>query len=319
MLRRIMSGETLPPNTTTAGPPGGLSVQVFPEVLQEDCGANSTDPSVVGAIDQGTSSTRFVVFTPRGRIAAVAQMEHAQHFPSDHPGWHEHDPLEIWANVQQLLRAAIDGLEEQASSLVRPRLAAIGITNQRETTVAWNKKTGHCYYRAIVWDDTRTSPIAHQLANGNVDRLRNQTGLPLASYFAGTKVKWLLDNVEQLRRDLYDPATSDQVCFGTIDSWLLYQLTGCPPQDSSSHKDDASIVGNTGGLHCTDVTNASRWLFLNLNSCNWDAALVNQVCAPHNLPLSALPTICPSSHVYGHIHKDCGVNHPWFDNVPIGE
>jgi glycerol kinase len=308
MLGRILSHESAVEGDNDSR----VSLQVFGDALREggvggddEGGAGRQRLSLVGAIDQGTSSTRFMAFTLTGKVAAVAQMEHAQHYPEDHPGWHEHDPLEIWANVALLMRKVAKAVEP-----FRARLSAIGITNQRETTVAWNRSTGLCYYRAIVWDDTRTTGIASQLASGNIHRLAATTGLPLASYFAGTKVKWLLDNVEELRADLNNPDTRDQVCFGTIDSWLLHQLTGSCR--------DGKGTANTGGVHCTDVTNASRWLFLNLETCRWDASVIDFVCSPHSLPLSALPEICPSSHVFGGVNPACGVGHPWFDNVPIG-
>ena len=167
-------------------------------------------------------------------------------------------------------------------------IAAIGITNQRETTVVWNGLTGKPYYNAIVWDDTRTNHIAASLAQGNPDRLRGKTGLPLASYFAGTKVKWLLDNVPQLQNDIQ--SKPQEIKFGTIDSWLLYQLSGKP----------SGIKGasNVGGLHFTDPSNASRWLFLDLEKVQWDQCLVDFVCSPHKVPLSTLPEIRSSSEVY---------------------
>ena len=179
----------------------------------------------------------------------------------------------------------------------QPRfLAAIGITNQRETTISWNAKTGVPYYNAIVWDDLRTTSIASQIANGNPDRLRGKTGLPCASYFAGTKVKWLLDNVPQLQADLKDPEQRDYVRFGTVDTWLLYQLTGSP----STHHGAA----NVGGLFYTDVSNASRWLFCDIAKVEWDRELIDTICSPHSLPLSALPKIQKSSDVYAACAKD---------------
>jgi glycerol kinase len=162
----------------------------------------------------------------------------------------------------------LDALKKKKVNFV---MKAVGITNQRETTVAWNAKTGAPYYNAIVWDDTRTTSIASQIASGNIDRLRPQTGLPLASYFAGTKVKWLLDNVPELQKDL----TSGNVRFGTIDTWLVYQLTGKPSNDKHS--------ANVGGMFITDVSNASRWLFLDISKVEWDPALVNVVTNPHQV------------------------------------
>lgn len=175
----------------------------------------------VGSIDQGTSSTRFLVFTKSGDIAASSQMEHTQIFPAgeDKIGWHEHDPLEIWGNTKLCMDAVVQILNKNR---IKYTIRAIGITNQRETTVAWDATTGVPYYNAIVWDDTRTTSIAHMVAAGNPDRLREKTGLPLASYFAGTKVKWLLDNVAELQEDLKQQP--EKVRFGTIDTWLLYQV-----------------------------------------------------------------------------------------------
>lgn len=163
------------------------------------------------------------------------------------------------------------------------------------------------YCNAIVWDDTRTAGLAHEIANGDINRLRAQTGLPLASYFAGTKVKWLLDNVPTLRQDLADPAKALQVCFGTVDSWLVFQLTGKP----STHSGALYCQGE----HATDVTNASRWLFLDLYTQNWDQALVDTVCHPHHLPVAALPTVCPSSHIFGSCSPHLQI--PLLQNLPI--
>ena len=209
------------------------------------------------------------------------------------------------------IRATLHALEEvlpkNNSTTDRP-IVAIGITNQRETTIAWNSKTGVPYYNAIVWDDTRTTHIAHELAAGNTDRLRNKTGLPLASYFAGTKVKWLLDNVPRLANDISDESTKEFVKFGTIDSWLMYQLTGQPNIDDSSSSETAA---NVGGLHITDATNASRWLFCDISKVEWDQSLVDRVCAPHKVPLSALPAIRSSSEVYA----QCTL--PFLKGVPI--
>jgi len=160
---------------------------------------------------------------------------------------------------------------------------------------------------AIVWDDVRTTHIASEVANGNVNRLRDKTGLPLASYFAGTKVKWLLDNIPELRQDLHDDLNRSSVRFGTIDTWLVYQLTGAKsPHDGAE---------NLGGLCLTDVSNASRWLFLDLRAATWDPSLVDTVCAPHQLPLSALPIIRPSSNIYAVLSNKCGI--PAFEKVPL--
>ncbi|KAL3938109.1 MAG: hypothetical protein SGBAC_006915, partial [Bacillariaceae sp.] len=241
----------------------------------------------VGSVDQGTSSTRFLVFTKKGEIAAWSQMEHKQFFPpgKDKVGWHEHDPLEIWTNVKKCMDEVVKILD---TNKIQFEIKSIGITNQRETTVAWNSKTGKPYYNAIVWDDLRTTSIASQVAAGDPDRLREKTGLPLASYFAGTKVKWLLENVAELQKDLKEK--EGEVRFGTIDTWVLYQLTGSPST--------AKGAGNFNGLFMTDVSNASRWLFCDVEKVQWDQELVNKVCNPYLVPLSALPEIQSSSEVY---------------------
>mmetsp|Transcript_5536 Transcript_5536/g.6922 ORF Transcript_5536/g.6922 Transcript_5536/m.6922 type:complete len:572 (+) Transcript_5536:98-1813(+) len=278
---------------------------------------------LVGSIDQGTSSTRFMIFSKSGDVVASAQVEHTEYFPSgeDKVGWHEHDPIEIWKNTKKCIIAACTSLSEQTISpvnLEKTPLKAIGITNQRETTIAWNAKTGVPYHKAIVWDDLRTTKIAHRLSEGGgalpahpggelaegecksgVDRLRARTGLPLVSYFAGTKVRWLIDNVPQLRRDLeVGSGERENVRFGTIDTWLVYQLTG----ESSGHE------GNVGGMFLTDVTNASRWLFMNINNCEWDEEAIGIMCGEDvQMPLSALPEIRASSEVYGACSEGCGV------------
>lgn len=277
-----------------------IKINLHDEVLNSCNGEK-----LVGAIDQGTSSTRFMVFTQSGRTLALAQMEHTQFFPKgvDKVGWHEHDPLEIFRNTMHCIEAVADAMEAKHSKL---KLASIGITNQRETTIAWNKVTGRPYYNAIVWDDTRTTHIAYQIADGDINRLREKSGLPLASYFAGTKVKWLLDNVYELQADLKN--APEQVCFGTVDTWLIYQLTG-------TKSDDEGAI-NCGGRVATDATNASRWLFMNLNTQKWDTELINTVCFPHKLPLSVLPEICPSSYLYATCRSECGVN--VLEDVPIG-
>lgn len=195
------------------------TTQIHLDVISNKQGNNE----FVGSIDQGTSSTRFLVFTKKGDIAARSQMEHTQHFPpgEDKVGWHEHDPLEIWTNVKLCMEAVVKILTEKK---IKFSIQAIGITNQRETTVAWDATTGIPYYNAIVWDDTRTTSIANLIASGNPDRLREKTGLPVASYFAGTKVKWLLDNVPELQEDLKNQP--GKIRFGTIDTWVLYQVSG---------------------------------------------------------------------------------------------
>jgi glycerol kinase len=182
---------------------------------------------LVGAIDQGTSSTRFLIVSKSGRVVASAQMEHSQIFPEgeNKVGWHEHDPIEIWNNVircvdtvDQLLKQEVCRDNNHDGELTF-RLSAVGLTNQRETTIAWNAKTGIPYYNAIVWDDVRTSNIAECISKGNIHRFRDKTGLPISPYFAGTKVKWLLDHVESLQSDILHPEKRQEIRFGTIDTW----------------------------------------------------------------------------------------------------
>ena len=255
---------------------------------------------LVGSIDQGTSSTRFIVFTQEAKLLGSAQVEHKQYFPSgqNKVGWHEHDGLEIWYRTKACLEALVEKLASLDLDLRQDNnhhwhLEGIGITNQRETTLAWNAETGKPYYNAIVWDDVRTSSIARSLARGyGIDRFRKQTGLPLASYFAGTKVKWLIDNVPELEKDLKDETKRQHVRFGTIDTWLVYQLTGKKSSEATNG------LSNVGGIHVTDVTNASRWLFLDLKKVQWDSNLIRLICGM-DIPLQCLPEIRPSSCKYG--------------------
>jgi len=220
----------------------------------------------VAAIDQGTTSSRCIVFDPEGQIVAVDQREHAQIFPQ--PGWVEHDPEEIWANVRQVVSGALD-----RAGLTRADLDAVGITNQRETTVVWDRQTGRPVHNAIVWQDTRTDSLLREF--GEPEVFRAQTGLPLATYFAGPKLRWLLDNVPGLRAR----AENGEVLFGTVDSWLVWNLTGGP----------------RGGRHLTDVTNASRTLLMNLTTLDWDDDIVKAM----RIPRVMLPEIRPSVEVYG--------------------
>ena len=218
----------------------------------------------VGAIDQGTTSTRFIVFDRSGETITAAQMEHRQIYPQ--PGWVEHDPLEIWRNTQSVMAEAL-----RRADLTYRDLAAVGITNQRETTLLWDRATGTPIHNAVVWQDTRVDPLVAEFArNGGQDRFRAQTGLPLASYFSALKLRWLLDNVPDARRR----AEAGDLAFGTIDSWLLWQLTG---------------------QHLTDVTNASRTQLMNLATLDWDDALLSAFV----IPRAVLPRIVPSSSVYG--------------------
>ena len=223
----------------------------------------------VGALDQGTSSTRFVVFDQAGRLIAIDQREHRQVYPQ--AGWVEHDPLEILARSDEVIEAALAG-----AGLGPADLVAIGITNQRETAVVWDRHTGQPVYNAIVWQDTRTAGIVAELAaNGGQDRFRAATGLPLATYFSGPKVSWILDHVAGAR----DRAEAGDLIFGTIDSWLIWNLTGGPQ----------------GGVHVTDVTNASRTLLMDLATLDWDPAILAEL----RIPAAVLPRIRSSSEVYG--------------------
>jgi glycerol kinase len=219
---------------------------------------------LIAAIDQGTTSTRCILFDRAGQVRAIAQQEHRQIYPQ--PGWVEHDPMEIWARAQQVLTQALD------SAGLRPAdIAAIGITNQRETTVIWERQTGQPIANAIVWQDTRTAGLCTELARvGGQDRYRQRTGLPLATYFSGPKIKWLLDNVPGARRR----AQNGELLFGTIDTWLIWNATG---------------------QHVTDVTNASRTLLMNLETLDWD----DDILAELDIPRAILPRIVSSSETYG--------------------
>ncbi len=227
-----------------------------------------TMPQYVGAIDQGTTSTRFILFTHQGEVHASAQTEHAQLFPK--PGWVEHDPMQIWRNTCAVMAQCLSQANVAAADI-----AAIGITNQRETTVLWDRRTGLPLHNALVWQDTRTEAmVAQYAAHGGKDRFRAQTGLPLASYFSALKMKWLLDCLPDARA----AAERGDALFGTIDSWLLWNLTG----------------GAQGGLHITDVTNASRTQLMDLQTLQWDAALLEAFTVPR----AALPRIVASSDRY---------------------
>ena len=223
----------------------------------------------VGAIDQGTTSTRFIVFDHAGTVIVEARKAHEQIFPR--PGWVEHDPAEIWRNTEEVIATAL------ANAGLAPRdLAAIGITNQRETTVLWDRLTGKPLHNALVWQDTRVDDLVAALArDGGQDRFRAATGLPLASYFSGLKLRWLLDDVPGARAK----AEAGEALFGTVDSWLVWRLTGGPAD----------------GLHVTDVTNASRTQLMNLATLDWDDHLLSVF----DVPRSVLPRIVASSEVYG--------------------
>jgi len=223
----------------------------------------------VVAIDQGTTSTRCIVFDRNGRFVSVGQREHQQHFPR--PGWVEHDATEIWRNVQRVVPQALAKAGAEPDQVV-----AIGIANQRETTVVWDRRTGVPVARALVWQDTRTDHLVNELAAApGADRISDRCGLPLATYFAAPKIRWLLDHLP----GLYERAERGDVLFGTMETWLLWNLTGGPK----------------GGLHLTDVTNASRTMLMNLRTLDWDPLL----CRTFGIPRAMLPRIRPSSEVYG--------------------
>jgi glycerol kinase len=223
----------------------------------------------IGAIDQGTTSTRFMVFDKSGRIVAVAQKEHEQIYPR--PGWVEHDALEILRRTEEVIADALGQRGLRASDL-----AAIGITNQRETTVLWERKTGKPVANAIVWQDTRVAEDVGRFSNnGGQDRFRARTGLPLSTYFSSLKLRWLLQNIPGAKKR----AAAGELLFGNMDTFLLWNLTG----------------GSNGGTHVTDVTNASRTQLLNLKTLDWDAELL----AAFEIPLAVLPRVRSSSEVYG--------------------
>ena len=235
----------------------------------------------IGAIDQGTTSTRFIVFDRAGHVKAVAQKEHEQIYPN--PGWVEHNPDEIWQRTREVIAEAM------AKAGLQPQdLAAIGITNQRETTIVWNRKTGEPVAKALVWQDTRVADYVRELAKaGGQDRFRGKTGLPLTTYFSGLKVRWILDHVKGAR----ELAEAGDVLFGNIDTFLVWHLTG----------------GTKGGVHITDVTNASRTQMMNLETLSWDKELLEAF----GIPGAMLPKIRSSSETYG------VANEPSIKNVPI--
>jgi glycerol kinase len=235
----------------------------------------------IAAIDQGTTSSRCIVFDHDGRIVAVDQKEHEQIFPR--PGWVEHDATEIWTNVQEVVAGAL-----RQGGIAKDQVKAIGITNQRETTLLWDKTTGEPVHNAIVWQDTRTDALCRELGrNVGQDRFRRETGLPLASYFAGPKIRWLLDNVEGLK----DRAERGEILFGTMDSWVIWNLTG----------------GVDGGVHVTDVTNASRTLLMDLRTLAWEERILDSI----GVPAAVLPEIRSSAEIYGYAKGGA------LDGVPV--
>ena len=223
----------------------------------------------VVALDQGTTSTRAIVFDHAGSIVSTGQLEHQQIMPQ--AGWVEHDPMEIWSNAREVIGQALS-----RAQLTRHDIEALGITNQRETAIVWDRRTGEPVYNAIVWQDTRTQELIDSLAGDvGTQRFQHKTGLPLATYFSASKIAWILDNVDNAR----ELANQGHLAFGTPDTWMLWNLTG----------------GIDGGVHATDVTNASRTLLMDLETLNWDAEL----CEAFGVPMSVLPEIRSSSEVYG--------------------
>ena len=227
--------------------------------------------TLIAAIDQGTTSSRLILFDRQGAIVGVGQKEHAQHYPK--PGWVEHDAAEIWRNTCEVIDEAL-----AAARATPGDIGAVGITNQRETTLLWNRRTGEPVYNALVWQDTRVDDIVARYAqDGGQDRFRERTGLPLTSYFSGLKLQWLLDNVQGAR----ELAEAGELAFGTMDSWLIWNLTGGP----------------NGGQHITDVTNASRTQLMDLGTLGWDSGMLEAF----RIPAAVLPQIVPSSAQYGEI------------------
>jgi glycerol kinase len=245
----------------------------------------NTMAAYIGALDLGTTSNRLIIFDHDGRIKAMDQIEHEQIFPK--PGWVEHDPMEIWTNTGKVIRGALS-----KAGLRGDDLAAVGITNQRETAVVWDRRTGKPFHNAVVWQCTRTADICKALArNGGQDRFRAKTGLPIATYFAGPKVRWILENVPEAKA----AADRGDARFGTIETWIIWWLTGGPQ----------------GGAHVTDVTNASRTLLMDLDTLSWDDEILNEMGIAHSM----LPRIVPSidSDTWGHTLKDG----PFQATIPI--
>jgi glycerol kinase len=230
--------------------------------------------SYIAAIDQGTTSTRCMIFSHAGEVVAVDQKEHEQIFPK--AGWVEHNPAEVWTNTREVTAGAL-----AKGDLTAADIAAVGITNQRETAVVWDRNTGEAVYNAIVWQDTRTDKICTELGalGGGQERYRNKTGLPIATYFSGPKIRWILDNVEGARAR----AEAGELLFGNMDTWVLWNMTGGPD----------------GGVHVTDPTNASRTLLMDLSTLAWDPDIAAEI----GVPLSMLPEIRSSSEEYGRVRE----------------
>ncbi|HEX2102501.1 MAG TPA: glycerol kinase GlpK [Solirubrobacteraceae bacterium] len=234
------------------------------------------------ALDQGTTSTRCMIFDHGGDVVAVAQKEHEQIYPK--PGWVEHDAMEIWARCQEVIDEAVEAAGASAGDI-----SGLGITNQRETTVVWDRNTGEPVMNAIVWQDTRTDRLVDELSrDGGQNRFQEQVGLPLATYFSGPKVRWILDNVDGAR----ERAEAGDLIFGNIDTWCIWNLTG----------------GTDGGIHMTDVSNASRTMLMDLRSLSWHESIASTI----GVPSSMLPEIRPSSAVYGEVRSGGALN-----GVPI--
>ena len=239
----------------------------------------------IGAVDLGTTSNRFIVFDHSSRIVGIDQMEHEQIYPR--PGWVEHDPMEIWHNTEKVIRGALG-----KTGIAGKALAAIGITNQRETTVVWNRRTGKPYGNAVVWQCTRTDELCRKLvADGGQDRFREKTGLPVTTYFSGPKIRWILDAEAEARA----AAEKGDALFGTVETWVIWNLTG----------------GIRGGAHVTDVSNASRTMLMDLATLDWDSEILDVL----DIPRSMLPRIVPSmdSNTWGHTLKEG----PFQATVPI--
>lgn len=233
-----------------------------------------TEKRFVMAIDQGTTSSRAILFDHAGQIVSVGQKEHEQIFPK--AGWVEHNPIEIWDNIRECVADAL-----QKAEVNRHEIAAVGITNQRETVVVWDKNTGEPVYNAIVWQDTRTSQIIRELAGDDgPSKYRDICGLDLSTYYSGPEIKWILDNVEGAR----EKAEAGDLLFGNTDCWVLWNMTG----------------GVNGGVHKTDVTNASRTMLMDIRTLQWR----EDICKDFGIPMSMLPEICSSSEVYGYGRKN---------------
>ena len=235
-----------------------------------------TAQTYVGAVDQGTTGTRFIVFDHGGQVVANAYEKHEQIYPE--PGWVEHDPMEIWENTKQVITQALG-----QAGISPDQLEAIGVTNQRETTLLWDADSGRPVHNAIVWQDRRTTERVEELEeNGKVETIREKTGLEADAYFSATKAEWLLEEADPIKMerarpaDIRERAEEGDVLFGTIDTWLIYNLTG----------------GRRGGMHVTDPTNASRTMLMNLKTLDWDDALLDAF----GIPRKMLPTIVPSAH-----------------------